>query len=476
MGIADDVTKLIGRPQDEGLMYRAVLPSAREIGQIICSLANTRGGFLVLGVVENDNGLFISGLSEDFQTSAIVRKAIELLSPKPLVQHDYVVYEGKRLYAIKVERSAVPVRIEGRVPDALPSAHSSQGVLFAWLHISDLHFGHGDAAHSSDQVLVTTDLRRDIATVLGQGAPAPSAILVTGDIAFSGHTRLRPGDQPSQEYPDAQRFLLSLGQVVGLDARRIFVVPGNHDVQRPADKVRNIRRLRDELREGKEPLDVALAHIEDRNLLAQRQANYLAFSASFAPACLDAGGGAAPEQRLWWWHREQASSGLKLRLIGLNTALLAADEQDQGRLALGKAPLAEVLTAPPTEPDELVVVLSHHPFQGGWLRDEKEIDAWVRSHAHLHLFGHVHEADSEEARSGAGGAFVRVAAGAAHGEQDAPEAHGYNVAAVIRGPKGELRLRLWPRRWSGKNKAFRPDTDNLPDGQLFAEHVLRLRL
>lgn len=476
MGIAEEVSKLIGRPQDEGLKYRAVLPSAREIGQIICSLANARGGFLVLGVVENDNRLFINGLSEDFQPSAIVKKAIELLSRKPLVQHEYVTHDGKRLYAIKVARSAVPVQIDGVAPAAPPSTTSTPGVLFSWIHISDLHFGHGDAAHSSDQVLVTTDLRRDVATVLGQGAPAPSAILVTGDIAFSGDTRLRPGDQPSQEYPDAQRFLLSLGQSVGLDARRIFVVPGNHDVQRCADKVRNIRRLRDEHREGREPLDVALVHREDRALLAQRQANYLAFAAGFAPACLDAGGVASPEQRLWWWHREPMSNGSKLRLVGLNTALLAADEHDHGRLALGKTPLAEVLTEPPIEPGELVVVLSHHPFRGGWLRDEKEIDAWVRSHAHLHLFGHVHEADSEEARSGAGGAFVRVAAGAAHGEQDAPEAHGYNVAAVIRQPNGELRLRLWPRRWSAKNKAFRPDTDNLPDGQLIAEHPLHLRL
>ena len=186
-------------------------------------------------------------------------------------------------------------------------------------------------------------------------------------------------------------------------------------------------------------------------------------------------GAAAPEERLWWWHREQARNGPKIRLVGLNTALLAADEADYGKLALGKAPLAQVLTAPPPDPDELVIVLSHHPFHGGWLMDEKETAGWVRSHAHLHLFGHVHEASSKEARSGAGGAFVSVAAGAAHGEKNAPAAHGYNIAAVMRGPGSELRLRLWPRRWSAKNKAFRPDTDSLPDGQMFAEHTLRLR-
>lgn len=472
MDFTQEVSALIGQPASERLQYKAILPSAHEIGQILCSFANLDGGVLILGIVTKGSKLDINGLSDDFHVDKIVNKAIGLLSPQPDVRHRSIRYKGKELYAIKVKPSDIPVLIDGRaqlVPQITPA---SQGVLFSWIHVSDLHFGHGDAAHGSDQALVAANLHRDVAALLWQGAPAPNAILVTGDIAFSGNTRLRPGDQPSQEYADARRFLLTLGQTVNLDAKHIFVIPGNHDVQRSADKNRNIKRLRDELREGRERIDEALAHAEDRSLLTQRQANYLAFAADFAPACLATNGAAPPEQRLWWWHREQTSSGLTLRIIGLNTALLAADEHDHGKLALGKTPLAEVLTMRPAEPDDLVIVLSHHPFRRGWLRDEKEIDAWVRNHAHLHLFGHVHEADSEDARSGTGGMFVRVAAGATHGEQSEPESHGYNVAAVIRTPQGELRLRLWPRRWSAKSKMFRPDTDNLPDGQIFAEHPL----
>lgn len=468
MDITAEALAMIGQPRSERLEYRAVLPSSREVAQIICSLANAQGGLLVIGVAEIGKSLVINGLSGDFQAEAIATKAIAQLDPRPAVHPQYVSSKGKRLYVIKVGRSAVSIKVGGAAqPPAL-------GALFSWIHISDLHFGHGDAAHGWDQVLVTSELQRDIPAVLGQGAPTPNAILVTGDIAFSGDTIPRPGGQPSQEYADARRYLLALGQAANLDARHIFIVPGNHDVQRSADESRTLRRLRDTLREGRETLDEALAYAEDRTRLAQRQARYLAFAAGFAPACLSAGGAVAPEDRLWWWHREQASTGLKIRMIGLNTALLATNS-DRGKLALGKAPLAQALTAPRPDPDELVIVLSHHPFRGGWLRDEKETDDWVRSHAHLHLFGHMHEAESEEARSGAGGAFVRVAAGAAHNDMSAPAAHSYNIAAVVDGPGGELRLRLWPRRWSDKNKAFRPDTDNLPDGKMFTEHILHLR-
>jgi hypothetical protein len=95
----------------------------------------------------------------------------------------------------------------------------------------------------------------------------------------------------------------------------------------------------------------------------------------------------------------------------------------------------------------------------------------------VHLSGHVHEAESEQARSGAGGDFVRVVAGAAHGEREpagTPARHGYNVAAVVQ-VGGRLALRVWPRRWSERRKGFIVDGENVAEGHPWAEHGLRLR-
>ena len=63
--------------------------------------------------------------------------------------------------------------------------------LFGWIHLSDIHFGHGDASHGWDQDLVMAALRRDIA-----GKPAPvrvDAIFVTGDIAFASRFSIGGG-------------------------------------------------------------------------------------------------------------------------------------------------------------------------------------------------------------------------------------------------------------------------------------------
>jgi hypothetical protein len=44
----------------------------------------------------------------------ITRKAIDLLSPAPVVKYDYVDHQGKRLFVIEVQRSATPVLLGGK--------------------------------------------------------------------------------------------------------------------------------------------------------------------------------------------------------------------------------------------------------------------------------------------------------------------------------------------------------------------------
>jgi hypothetical protein len=115
MDIAKEVAVLIGRPAEARLEYKAVLPPARTVAQLICSFANSQGGFIVLGVAHVGGKLKINGLSEEFRATAITHNAIDLLSPRPGVNYEYVFYEQKRLYVIKVEKSDTPIALEGKV-------------------------------------------------------------------------------------------------------------------------------------------------------------------------------------------------------------------------------------------------------------------------------------------------------------------------------------------------------------------------
>jgi 3',5'-cyclic AMP phosphodiesterase CpdA len=340
--------------------------------------------------------------------------------------------------------------------------------LFRWIHLSDIHTGHGDKAYGWDQTLVLAEIVSDIGAQRAEEPwPPIDAVFVTGDIANTG-----AGRTPT-EYESATTWLHKVAAAAGVTPAQIFVVPGNHDVDRGADKDSAVKRLVTDLREGTTSLDDALTDAASRATLAHRMARYLDFARQFAPV------GATPDDRLHWVHRLVAPSGLPVRVVGLNTTLLAAGDDDQGKLRVGMRQI--VLAFADLSEGELVLALGHHPLGGGWLFDQPTIEPWLKKHAHALLTGHVHVASAEESRSGAGTSFLRVVAGSAHGDRmpaGIPAGHGYSFGAIVRDGQGAIQARITPRKWSAPNvMGFRRDVDNLPEKQAYSDHPLpRLRV
>ena len=387
-------------------------------------------------------------------------EAVERLRHRPELN------EPRSPSALAPAAPAAPTRSGQQPTPTRKSAPAEPEILFSWLHLSDIHIGHGSTSHRWDQELVLDALLRDVRSAMEEGRhPKPDVVLVTGDVAFSGK---------KPQYTRARDWLSQLTAAAQLDLSRVLVVPGNHDVDREADKDRATARLVRMLREGHESLDDALANEADRELLARRMMEYLAFAVTLGPAQPVSGSSPSRnEDQLFWSHRLLDRGGKPVHLVGLNTALLAADDRDKGRLRIGKEQLTKTLKD--SREDELTIVLTHHPLQEGWVHDEREADGWIRSRAHLHLSGHVHDATTELLRSGSGNGFIRIVAGAAHGDASppgVPASHGYSAAAVLRAPDGRCLLRVWPRRWSERNKDFRVDGDSVPPGREMVEQEI----
>ena len=92
------------------------------------------------------------------------------------------------------------------------------------LHISDIHF------RAPDCVNPDLDPDRPYRTRMVQDARARAqtlgpvgAILIGGDIAFYGHP---------QEYEAAFDWIEEVANACGCSLAKVFVVPGNHDVDR----------------------------------------------------------------------------------------------------------------------------------------------------------------------------------------------------------------------------------------------------
>lgn len=323
--------------------------------------------------------------------------------------------------------------------------------LFTWLHLSDIHEGHGSKRYTFDQKQVWRQLEQDVREAIRKHvAPPPNAIFITGDIASTG---------AAHEYEAIGPKLRALARELFIPDTSIYTVPGNHDVQRSAGQegllkpafagVRNTGRI-----------DDALESKDLEKLLATRFQNYLDFAKRYAPA----------SDKLYWSQQHKAGR-LALRIVGLNTALLSAGDDDRSHLVLGLKQIHETLDG---TGNELVILLTHHPLN--WMQDGAEVEKRLRGLTHIYLHGHVHNPESNANRAGGGQEWLTICAGAVHadesGDDDKAIGHGYSFGAVGVDEKNELVVEIWPRRYSLKQAGFRIDWENVDPFRPSTRHPL----
>lgn len=337
---------------------------------------------------------------------------------------------------------------------------TDEKLLLSWIHLSDIHWGEGDKSDSHDKQYVLTQLNDDIQkNIKNNGLEKPNVIFITGDIAFSGNAKSK------NEYEKAKKWLVDLAETIELPPQKIYLVPGNHDVQRASNDNPELMEVLNAVRNEKK-LDNELDDKNKMRLLVNRIKPYQKFSKQFAVIQSDL----IDKKTLCWVDYLPLPSNLKLRLVGLNTALLAQDKEDKGKLQLGKEQISRTLLPLPKE-NEIVMVLTHHPFN--WLKDGNEALSRIKNNAHIHLCGHIHDAEAEQRRSGNGQDFITVVAGAAHQTEEAK--YGYSFGSISIKTNGQVVLRIWPKTWSVKNQRFQLDTDTVPKGKDHSELDLRFK-
>lgn len=116
-----------------------------------------------------------------------------------------------------------------------------------FVHLSDIHF-HGNLRSEIFDLdtEVRVELERDLGRVKDQQGTM-DAILVSGDIAFSGK---------KDQYDQARLWLEKICEIVGCPKSNVWTVPGNHDVDRDViGASKHVRLLQDDLRSANEKLD-----------------------------------------------------------------------------------------------------------------------------------------------------------------------------------------------------------------------------
>ncbi|HNG94796.1 MAG TPA: metallophosphoesterase [Acidobacteriota bacterium] len=106
----------------------------------------------------------------------------------------------------------------------------------SWLHLSDIHFGE---AQGTGRDAVLNRLIDDVRELRERDQLAPDLIFITGDIAWSG--------KPNQYEKQAKPFLEKLQAAADVEPSRIFLIPGNHDVDRSQIKSIALKKFQEDL-------------------------------------------------------------------------------------------------------------------------------------------------------------------------------------------------------------------------------------
>mgnify|MGYP001282617038 CR=1 FL=1 len=243
------------------------------------------------------------------------------------------------------------------------------------VHLSDIHFGgYGQSGWDEDEDQ-RRELVRDLERLVEDGGPV-DGILVGGDIAFSA--------QPA-EYEIADAWLEQVCRAGGCDISRVWVVPGNHDIDRA---ILTVSFARSDFRQAvlscaPQSIDKALNDRLARDPAAPglmaALTEYNEFAGRWGPCSFSA---AHPH----WFDDTLSVGDADVRLTGLNSVLVSDTHDgfinDRPTLVLGTWQCSL-----PRGNRRIHIAFCHHP--PNWLRDWELVEPYLLR-AHLLLFGHEH--------------------------------------------------------------------------------------
>jgi 3',5'-cyclic AMP phosphodiesterase CpdA len=301
-------------------------------------------------------------------------------------------------------------------------------VLLRYLHISDLHLRYEYAeskAISSDglfQDVITRSLLKAIKKEINKSAQPFDFVVITGDLAYSGK---------AEEYQVVENFCEKLLEITKLSKDDLFIVPGNHDVDRRFVNVDHHMKWLYSFEDQKEIADILTYGIALDELMKKFE-NFNAFANRAMGRSLFA------TDKYFYTDSllvQRQGTDFQIHFLGLNSAIFAGyDGDDEQRLALGTQQVENALRQL-DENGNLVIALFHHPFEC-FHESELVNQNRLKHGADLLLHGHLHRPLNAVTRDAAGDVVI-IGAGASYETRESENS--FNIVEIdLLSGKGEV--------------------------------------
>jgi predicted phosphodiesterase len=299
-----------------------------------------------------------------------------------------------------------------------------------WLHLSDWHEGAEREQNRFDRDIVFNHLIEDLKArdKLDPNLSKIDFIIFSGDVAFSGQ---------SEQYAKAwDKFFQKILDATGLNSEKLFIIPGNHDINRDTLSDANFQQN----------FSLTLDRLEVNNWLSDgsKRTNFFKPFTEFKQFAED-----------YLQHQKDpvyASTLLfdnignkRVALLGLNSALMSGRNKnlqgeisDQANLFVGEHQIVTGLNK--IKDYDVKIAVLHHPRE--WLInvDLTSFDQHLNNFDFV-LCGHRHISQTVQL-SGMGGHCHIIAAGASYSSRD--YSNGYNF---VHYEPDTHKVKIYLRRW-----------------------------
>lgn len=317
-----------------------------------------------------------------------------------------------------------------------------------WLHLSDWH----QNTEKHDRKVLADKLREDLTTreKLDPRLAQVDFVVFSGDAANHGK---------AEEFRAVRDVLFEpVLELLGLKPDRLFMVPGNHDLDRSHVEEMLPAKLQSPLTDH-EAVKHWLCEEQRRGRALEPFADYEDFVRGYT----------GQENPAYASLRRLDIAEKQVALLGLNTAWMcgrykdaAGKVDDKGRIVIGEPQIHDALMD--IADADLRIVVQHHAFE--WLADfdRNKVERELRTKADFILWGHEHQSAVDGPNNTKGKAVI-IAAGPTYDERDGGDSayvNAFNLTTLnLDSGKGEVFI----RRWSEKSKKWVADTDTCDDGR-----------
>ncbi len=317
-----------------------------------------------------------------------------------------------------------------------------------YLHISDLHLtgnpnGPEDwAAAQFNQDLVTSSMIAAIEKLIQKEQQSFDLIFITGDLAKRGK---------KEEYEVVQVFCERLLEATKVPSERLFIVPGNHDVNR--EEVKKKHRKWFYSFESQDEVIECVQDAEDITMIMEKFRDYYKFAANLNAKFY-------PSKNTYFFAEtvflQLDGDPVAINLVGLNSALFAGyDGDDKQKLFLGLPQISGAIDKLNAQAS-LSIALFHHPF-ACFHSDDAVCRNQLMHKVDLILTGHLHEPENIFERR-AGGEALIIGAGASFETRESENS--FNVVKIdLATGSGAVQF----FKYLAKHNRWKKNTDVNPD-------------